>query len=317
MLSVPSLRLNQFGVRFYEALLSGADLQIARGLRGAVLRARKPDHPRQGEAQEAAGRVNWEFLEKKIAASEQAYQRPIIQRKIEELVAYYLQCADSGTLPAIPGSVLLVSDRQARLRVVRERPRGHRHPEAPGGIGHPARPGRPAPAARPAPARREAQLEGLPGPRRRLRRAHAGPGRRALRHDQQQAHEAEPVASDLALGPAALPRRESRRRARRDPEPERGRALASPRADQGARHRQGHGHAGLARRRASRRFRRDGRGRRPSLAGVPRRTPAGFSSTTSRPRRARSRRRSPAASIRSRARRRCVRSSGSCRTSSR
>ena len=27
MLSVPSLRLNQFGVRFYEALLSGADLQ--------------------------------------------------------------------------------------------------------------------------------------------------------------------------------------------------------------------------------------------------------------------------------------------------
>ena len=27
MLSVPSLRLNQFGVRFYEALLSGVDLQ--------------------------------------------------------------------------------------------------------------------------------------------------------------------------------------------------------------------------------------------------------------------------------------------------
>ena len=27
MISVPSLRLNQFGVRFYEALLSGADLQ--------------------------------------------------------------------------------------------------------------------------------------------------------------------------------------------------------------------------------------------------------------------------------------------------
>ena len=31
MLSVPSLRLNQFGVRFYEALLSGADLQTLVG----------------------------------------------------------------------------------------------------------------------------------------------------------------------------------------------------------------------------------------------------------------------------------------------
>ena len=46
------------------------------------------------------GRVNWEFLEKKISASEHAFQRPIIQRKIDELVGYYLQCAETGTLPA-------------------------------------------------------------------------------------------------------------------------------------------------------------------------------------------------------------------------
>lgn len=111
MLSVPSLRLNQFGVRFYEALLSGADLQ---SLVGFEVLSFGPEaqttrgHKRPGKE----NRVNWEFLEKKIAASEQAFQRPIIQRKIEELVAYYLQCADSGTLPAIPGSVLLVSEKR-------------------------------------------------------------------------------------------------------------------------------------------------------------------------------------------------------------
>lgn len=111
MLSVPSLRLNQFGVRFYEALLSGADLQSLVGFE--VLSFGPGNQTTRGKSKrKPGGRVNWEFLEKKIAASEQAFQRPIIQRKIEELVSYYLQCADSGTLPAIPGSVLLVSDRR-------------------------------------------------------------------------------------------------------------------------------------------------------------------------------------------------------------
>lgn len=109
MLSVPSLRLNQFGVRFYEALLSGLDLQSLVGFE--VLSFGPQTQTTRGKAKKAIGRVNWEFLEKKISASEHAYQRPIIQKKIEELVTYYLQCADSGTLPAIPGSVLLVSDR--------------------------------------------------------------------------------------------------------------------------------------------------------------------------------------------------------------
>ena len=110
MLSVPSLRLNQFGVRFYEALLSGVDLQTLVGFE--VLSFGPGNQTTRGKTKKTAGRVNWEFLEKKIAASEQAFQRPIIQKKIEELVGYYLQCADSGTLPAIPGSVLLVSDRR-------------------------------------------------------------------------------------------------------------------------------------------------------------------------------------------------------------
>ena len=96
MLSVPSLRLNQFGVRFYEALLSGVDLQSLVGFE--VLSFGPGSQTTRGKKKITA-RVNWEFLEKKIAASEQAFQRPIIQKKIEELVAYYLQCADSRQLP--------------------------------------------------------------------------------------------------------------------------------------------------------------------------------------------------------------------------
>ncbi|MBC8646146.1 MAG: DGQHR domain-containing protein [Thermoanaerobaculia bacterium] len=111
MLSVPSLRLNQFGVRFYEALLSGADLQTLVGFE--VLSFGGPGQAQTTRGKKKPkGRVNWEFLEKKISASEHAFQRPIIQRKIDELVGYYLQCAETGTLPAIPGSVLLVSERR-------------------------------------------------------------------------------------------------------------------------------------------------------------------------------------------------------------
>lgn len=112
MLSVPSLRLNQFGVRFYEALLSGADLQSLVGFEVLSFGVSNQTTRGKSSRRRGTGRVNWEFLEKKIGASEHAFQRPIIQKKIEELVAYYLQCADSGTLPAIPGSVLLVSDRR-------------------------------------------------------------------------------------------------------------------------------------------------------------------------------------------------------------
>src|SRR5262245_46995496 len=113
MLSVPSLRHNQFGVRFYEALLSDADLPSLAGFE--VLSFDPSDQTSRGSGKsnrKEAGRVNWELLEKKIGASEHAFQRPIIQRKIEELVRYYLQCADSGSLPAIRGSVLLVSEKR-------------------------------------------------------------------------------------------------------------------------------------------------------------------------------------------------------------
>ena len=119
MSSLAALRLNQFGVRFYEVLLSGVDVQKI--VHFEVLNYSANDRPTLGGARRRAkGLVNWEFLEKKISASGEAFQRPIIERKIAELVNYYLQCAESGTLPAIPGSVLLVSDRRLDFTPTRD-----------------------------------------------------------------------------------------------------------------------------------------------------------------------------------------------------
>jgi DGQHR domain-containing protein len=56
--------------------------------------------------------VNWDSLEKRISESEQAYQRPVIRRKIDELAAYYRECKDAGTLPAIPGAVIITSEKR-------------------------------------------------------------------------------------------------------------------------------------------------------------------------------------------------------------
>ena len=112
MISVPAMRLHQFGVPLYQAMLGARD--VDRLVRFEVLSYDAAAHGAPGGKKKAknAPRVNWELLEKRIAASSEAYQRPIIRKKIGELVEYYSQCADTGNLPAIPGAVLLVADRR-------------------------------------------------------------------------------------------------------------------------------------------------------------------------------------------------------------
>jgi hypothetical protein len=86
----------------------------ARALRGASYDAGVVDagaHASQGKKRKAAA-INWELLEKRIARSAEAYQRPVIRKKIVELIEYYNQCAEAGNLPAIPGAVLLVSEKR-------------------------------------------------------------------------------------------------------------------------------------------------------------------------------------------------------------
>src|SRR5919204_168608 len=111
MITVPAVRLHQFGVFLYQAILGARD--VDRLVRFEVLSYDSGAHaPAGAKRKQKAAKVNWELLEKRIAASSEAYQRPIIRKKIGELVEYYSQCAETGNLPAIPGAVLLVADRR-------------------------------------------------------------------------------------------------------------------------------------------------------------------------------------------------------------
>src|SRR5438552_12624651 len=85
MISVPAIRLHQFGVVLYQAILGARD--VDRLVRFEVLSyeggdaahgARPGSGKRKGKAKPS--RVNWELLEKRIAASAEAYQRPVIRK---------------------------------------------------------------------------------------------------------------------------------------------------------------------------------------------------------------------------------------------
>src|SRR3989442_11370663 len=111
MITVHAHRVKQFGVEFYQASFSAKDIDRlvkfeVLGYRGGAPKvATKPSRGNRG-------RVNWEVLEKRIRESENAYQRPVIRRKIDELVTYYRECKDAATLPAIPGAVIITSEKR-------------------------------------------------------------------------------------------------------------------------------------------------------------------------------------------------------------
>lgn len=111
MITVPAHRVKQFGVEFYQASFSAKD--IDRLVKFEVL-GYTGGLPKEAPKLKRASRsrVNWELLEKRIGESEAAYQRPMIQRKIEELVSYYRDCKEAGTLPAIPGAVIITSEKR-------------------------------------------------------------------------------------------------------------------------------------------------------------------------------------------------------------
>ncbi|HVW06794.1 MAG TPA: DGQHR domain-containing protein [Vicinamibacterales bacterium] len=116
MISVAALRMQQFGVQFYQASLTAKD--IDKLVRFEVLN--------YGEASSSPGvrgsarqsKVRWDLLERRIASSEKAYQRQIIRKKIDELVAYYEQCRQARDLPSIPGAVIISCDEPLKFEPV-------------------------------------------------------------------------------------------------------------------------------------------------------------------------------------------------------
>src|SRR2546423_1598000 len=112
MISVPARRVKQFGVEFYQAALSAKD--IDRLVKFEVLGysgGPASEVPTKGR-RAVRSRVNWDSLEKRTSESETAYQRPVIRRKIDELSTYYRECREAGTLPAIPGAVIITSEKR-------------------------------------------------------------------------------------------------------------------------------------------------------------------------------------------------------------
>jgi DGQHR domain-containing protein len=110
MISVAAIRMQQFGVQFYQASLTAND--IDKLVRFEVLDYNNQGQPpvRGGKKQVLQSKIRWDLLERRIASSEKAYQRHIIRKKIEELVQYYEQCRQARDLPSIPGAVIISAD---------------------------------------------------------------------------------------------------------------------------------------------------------------------------------------------------------------
>src|SRR3954467_4624999 len=111
MINVAAIRMQQFGVQFYQASLTSGD--IDKLVRFEVLNYGESGPPVRGKrrkAPAAPSKVNWDLLERRIASSEKAYQRHIIRKKIDELVQYYEQCRQARDLPSIPGAVIISCD---------------------------------------------------------------------------------------------------------------------------------------------------------------------------------------------------------------
>jgi DGQHR domain-containing protein len=109
MINVAAIRMQQFGVQFYQASLTARD--IDKLVRFEVLSYGGQGQPAmRGDHRRRQTKVNWDLLERRIASSDKAYQRQIIRRKIEELIQYYEQCRQARDLPSIPGAVIISSD---------------------------------------------------------------------------------------------------------------------------------------------------------------------------------------------------------------
>src|SRR5919201_6043387 len=111
MINVAAIRMQQFGVQFYQASLTASD--IDKLVRFEVLSyGENTQAPVRGGRKSGVvpSKVNWDFLERRIASSDKAYQRQIIRKKIDELVQYYEQCRQARDLPSIPGAVIISCD---------------------------------------------------------------------------------------------------------------------------------------------------------------------------------------------------------------
>jgi DGQHR domain-containing protein len=120
MITVPALKVRQFGVEFYQTSFTSGDIQKLVKFEVLNYPAIEEGEKRRKILKTLA--VNWEMLEKRIARSEAAFQRPMIRKKIRELVQYYLDCQEAQNLPAIPGAVIMIAEKRLNFSPVGKNP---------------------------------------------------------------------------------------------------------------------------------------------------------------------------------------------------
>jgi DGQHR domain-containing protein len=118
MISVAALRMQQFGVQFYQACLTAKDIDKLVRFEVLSYGEQHASGGVRGNAQQS--KVRWDLLERRIASSEKAYQRQIIRKKIDELVQYYDQCRQARDLPSIAGAVIISCDEPLKFEPIEE-----------------------------------------------------------------------------------------------------------------------------------------------------------------------------------------------------
>jgi DGQHR domain-containing protein len=120
MITVPGHKVRQFGVEFYQTCFTSSDIQKL--VKFEVLSYSAGEDQGKGRKAGKTSLVNWELLEKRIAQSEAAFQRPVIRKKIRELVQYYSDCQEAQNLPAIPGAVIMITERRLNFSPIGKNP---------------------------------------------------------------------------------------------------------------------------------------------------------------------------------------------------
>ncbi|MCJ7642056.1 MAG: DGQHR domain-containing protein [Desulfobacterales bacterium] len=110
MITIPALKVRQFGVEFYQTSFTATDVQ--RLVKFEVLSYSNVEERAKSRKAPKTSAINWELLEKRIGQSEAAFQRPVIRKKIRELVQYYSECQEAQNLPAIPGAVIMITEKR-------------------------------------------------------------------------------------------------------------------------------------------------------------------------------------------------------------
>ena len=120
MITLPGHKVRQFGVEFYQTSFTSGDIQKL--VKFEVLNyGGAEDGPKRRQPGKSSS-VNWGLLEKRIGQSEAAFQRPMIRKKIRELVQYYAECREAQNLPAIPGAVIMITEKRVEFSPMARNP---------------------------------------------------------------------------------------------------------------------------------------------------------------------------------------------------